>query len=69
MGLMQPNILMILMISVYLQKVLFALIMDFIGLSMPQDWSYKPVKDDFEAINGWWNGNLNVQFGYGLYVD
>ena len=46
-----------------------ALIMDFIGLSMPQDWSYQHVKDDFAAINGWWNGNLNVQFGYGLYVD
>lgn len=45
------------------------LIMDFIGLSMPKDWSYKPVKDDFEPINGWWNDKLNVQFGYGLFFD
>ena len=46
-----------------------ALIMKFIGLSMPKDWSYKSVNDDFEPINGWWNDKLNVQFGYGLFFD
>lgn len=43
------------------------LIMRFIGLSMPSDWVYSLVKDEYEPINGWWNGDLNVQFGYGLY--
>ena len=44
------------------------LIMKFIGLSMPQDWKYEHyIDDEIEPINGWWNKDLNVQFGYGLY--
>ena len=42
--------------------------MKFIGLSMPQDWKYEHyIDDEIEPINGWWNKDLNVQFGYGLY--
>lgn len=43
------------------------LIMRFIGLSMPSDWVYSLTEDVYEPINGWWNDDLNVQFGYGLY--
>lgn len=35
------------------------LIMAFIALSMPEDWTCTPVEDDFEIIN-------DPQFGYGL---
>lgn len=42
------------------------LIMDFIKLSMPNDWRYDKIESDSKAINGWW-GNLNHQFGYGLF--
>ena len=42
------------------------LIMAFIALSMPKDWEYKKADIKADAINGWW-GNLNVQFGYGLF--
>ena len=38
----------------------------FVGLSLP-DLEYKKVQDDIPVINGYWNDNLNVQFGYGLY--
>lgn len=40
----------------------------FAKLSLP-DLEYKRimVKDDIPVINGYWNDNLNVQFGYGLY--
>ncbi len=44
------------------------LIMRFIAASMPADFEYQMAKDfDIEPLNGWWNKNLNVQFGYGLY--
>lgn len=43
------------------------LVMDFIGLSMPKDWSYKLVEDDFEPINGCSNGEFDGRIGYGLY--
>ena len=43
------------------------LIMNFIALSMPKDFSYNVVDMDYEPINGLWNKELNVQFGYGLF--
>jgi len=43
------------------------IIMKFISLSMPKDWSYSSLDNDIESINGWWNKELNVQFGYGLF--
>ena len=43
------------------------LIMDFISLSMPEDFEYKIVTIEAEPINGWWNSELNEQFGYGLH--
>lgn len=44
------------------------LIMNFIALSMPNDFEYKLVeKEDYEPINGWWNDELNEQFGYGMF--
>jgi hypothetical protein len=36
----------------------------FVKISLP-DLKYTPVK--FEHINGYWNKELNVQFGYGLF--
>lgn len=45
------------------------LIMNFISLSMPDDFTYKPVEVESEPINGWWNDELNHQFGYGLFDD
>lgn len=45
------------------------LIMNFIALSMPNGFAYKIVKEDYPCINGYWNRNLNVQFGYGLFYD
>ena len=36
------------------------LIMAFIGLNMPKDWTYSLVEDDFDTING-------PQFCYGLF--
>ena len=42
--------------------------MNFIALSMPNDFEYKLVeKEDYKPINGWWNDELNEQFGYGLF--
>lgn len=44
------------------------LIMTFIAYSMPKDFVWVKVeKPDIKAINGWWDENLNHQFGYGLY--
>jgi hypothetical protein len=43
------------------------IIMNFIALSMPEDFTYSLVKQEIEPINGWWNPELNVQFGYGLF--
>jgi hypothetical protein len=39
---------------------------DFVKLSLP-DLKYKEVKNDIPCINGHYDGNLNVSFGYGLY--
>ena len=50
------------------------MIMAFIKLSIP-DLTYeeaafkKSELNAMPAINGWWNPELNVQFGYGLYFD
>lgn len=43
------------------------LIMNFISISMPEDFTYTLVEDKVEPINGWWNPELNCQFGYGLF--
>ena len=43
------------------------IIMRFIALSMPKDFCYTEEKIAAQPINGWWNPNLNCQFGYGLY--
>lgn len=50
------------------------LIMEFIKLSIPDlTWEEASFKRselrNIKAINGWWNNDLNVQFGYGLYCD
>lgn len=42
------------------------LIMNFIALSMPKDFVFVICKRP-EPINGYWNKELNEQFGYGLY--
>ena len=49
------------------------LILDFIKISLT-DLTYaegvfkKSELKLIEPINGWWNGELNVQFGYGLFL-
>lgn len=43
------------------------LIMNFIAVSMPEDFTYTIIEQEIEPINGYWNKNLNVQFGYGLF--
>ena len=45
------------------------LIMEFIGLSMPKDWKYNIYTIEVEPINGEYNSELNVQFGYGLFYE
>lgn len=42
------------------------LIMNFIAISMPDDFSYKLIKE-YDSINGYWNDELNDTFGYGLF--
>lgn len=41
----------------------------FVKLSLPENTILKKAdaKNDIPVINGYWNKNLNVQFGYGLY--
>jgi hypothetical protein len=39
----------------------------FISLSLPNDFEYEYTRQDGEYLNGFWNDNLNVQFGYGLF--
>lgn len=39
----------------------------FVSLSL-SNLKYKLVKDDVPTINGYWNKNLNTQFGYGLFI-
>jgi len=46
--------------------------LQFVKLSLPdlklEEASFKKSElKTLPAINGWWNENLNVQFGYGLY--
>jgi hypothetical protein len=42
---------------------------DFVKLSLPDlEWRIPKGKDEIPCINGYW-GDLNVQFGYGLYGD
>lgn len=38
----------------------------FVKLSLP-DLEANIIKDNIPVINGYWNKNLNVQFGYGLF--
>lgn len=52
--------------------VFLKLLLDFIKLSLPdlilEEASFKKSElRDMPAVNGWWNGELNVQFGYGLF--
>ena len=46
------------------------LVMWFVGLSLP-DFEYtqkgRPRQKDGKVLNGYWNKELNVQFGYGLF--
>ena len=45
------------------------LIMNFIALSMPEDFRYKSVKEpQIESINCW-NDELDEEFGYGLFYE
>lgn len=44
-----------------------SLLLWFIGLSMPTDWICERIVSEGEYLNGFWNNNLNVQFGYGLF--
>lgn len=40
----------------------------FVKLSLPDlDYNFIPEDNSIPYINGYWNKNLNVQFGYGLY--
>ena len=41
----------------------------FVKLSLPKNTVLRELseKDSIPVINGYWNKNLNVQFGYGLY--
>jgi hypothetical protein len=49
------------------------LIMKFITFSMPDDFIYEEAavkrSDKIEPLNGWWNKNLNVGFGYGIFTN
>lgn len=50
------------------------LILEFIRLSVPDlEWEESSFKrselKNITPLNGWWNAELNVQFGYGLYGD
>ena len=39
----------------------------FVKLSLPSIAILEQVEDEIPVINGYWDKNLNVQFGYGLY--
>lgn len=40
----------------------------FVELALPElKWSFQKEENKIPVINGYWNKNLNVQFGYGLY--
>jgi hypothetical protein len=38
----------------------------FVSLSL-KNFTYKRLEDEYPTLNGYWNKNLNVQFGYGLF--
>ena len=42
------------------------IIMWFVGLSMPEDFTCESKTDEIPNFNGFW-GDLNESFGYGLY--
>lgn len=42
------------------------LLFEFIKITLP-DLEWKFCDDELEYLNGFWNKDLNVQFGYGLY--
>jgi len=48
------------------QEIFVKLLMWFISLSLP-DFKCEEIEDDIPVLNGYWDNNLNVQFGYGLY--
>ena len=41
------------------------LLMWFIALSLEFEW--KIINDEIPNFNGWWDKNLNIGLGYGLY--
>lgn len=43
------------------------LLMWFISLSMPSDFTWKKVDDNIPNFNGYWDEKLNITLGYGLY--
>ena len=50
------------------EDMLVALLMWFIKYSMPDfEWKKVDEKDSIPTFNGFWDDNLNVQIGYGLY--
>ena len=53
----------------YIDKDLFVmLLMWFIQQSLPElKWEKVAEKNQIPVLNGYWDENLNVQFGYGLY--
>ena len=53
----------------YIDKDLFVmLLMWFIQQSLPDlKWEKVQEKNQIPVLNGYWDKNLNVQFGYGLY--
>lgn len=56
----------------YNEKEFAELILWFISLSMPTDFQYHfeqlPNGTRVQSLNGYWDKELNVQFGYGLFV-
>lgn len=53
-------------LSVFDQNTFSKLIFWFISLSL-EGFEYSIVEDGLEVINGDWDKDLNVQFGYGIY--
>ena len=49
-------------------EVLLELLMWFIQQSLP-NLKWKQVEDNIPVFNGYWDGNLNVQIGYGMFND
>ena len=54
-------------IGIYKPEDVADIIMRFIATSMPEDFTYKHCQAYPEPLNGWWNGELDCQFGYGIY--